>query len=183
MGFVIASDESGQGYSTWGKLRTPLIGAYDEFETYAGAGLASHNYEIFSGFHPDEGLFVRTWRWPSVFFWLDSNSNPHYEHDGPIVGFSDNGGFPSSDSFFSIGAYDWSGNDASNPSYTSVNNGLDEKDIANGFIGLAVTFTTGTLTISADALEQNPPTYPWYGQNIGSDRISAVTDIDTFTAF
>jgi len=169
-------------YSTWGKLRCALIGAYDQFETDASVQLQPHNLTIDSGFYPDEGLFVRVAQWPTTVLWVDSNSDPHTEYSGPIVGFQD--GFGSSDSFFSIGSYDWSGNDTFNPNYTSVNNYLDESDITDSLVGLTVTYSSGTFTTTSDAFENDPATYPpWYGQNIGLNAITSVTDIDTFTAF
>jgi len=180
MGFVIG--QSG-AWSTWAKLRCPLIGAYDQFETDANLQPQPHSLIVDSGFRPDEGLFVRVGQWPGTFFWLDINSDPHDEYVAPIVGFQNGGGVSPYDSYFSIGAYDWSGNGTSNPLYTSANNLLDQDDIDNGFVGLTVTYTTGTLTINSDALLSNPPTSPWFGQSIGFTTITGVTDIDTFTAF
>jgi hypothetical protein len=183
MGFVIGNHESGQGYTTWAKLRTPLIGAYDDFKTYAGAGLGPHNYEIFSGFHPEEGLFVRTARWPGVSFWVDINSDPHNEYDGPIVGYQNGGGVSPYNSFFSVGAYDWSGNGTTNPVYTSANNLLDKDDIADSLVGLTVTYSGGTFTTTSDAFKNDPASSPWFGQDIGLNAITSVTSISTFTAF
>jgi hypothetical protein len=183
MGFVIGQATTG-AYSTWAKLRCPLIGDYDQFETDANLQVQPHSLTIDSGFHPDEGLFVRVSSWPGSFTWFDVNTNPHEEYYGPIVGFADgSGSSPPADSFFSIGAYDANVNAESNPAYTSANNNLDQGDIDNGFVGLTVTYTTGTLTIDADALLSYPITTPWYGQNLGVVTITAVTDIDTFTAF
>ena len=183
MGVVIAQSTTG-AYSTWAQLRCPLIGAYDQWQKYVGPGPQYHNLVIDSGFHPDEGLFVRVSSWPGIFTWFDVNQDPHDEYFGPIVGFADgSGSSPPADSFFSIGAYDANVNAENNPAYTSANNNLDQGDIDNGFVGLTVTYTTGTLTIDADALLSYPITTPWYGQNLGAVTITAVTDIDTFTAF
>lgn len=179
MGYVIGA-ETDQGYSTWGKLRTPLLGDYNAWSTYTGSLTYPHNYEIDSGFHADEGLFVRCDRWPQAIFWLDSGSSTHTEYDGPVVGYMDGGG---TSSYFSIGGYDWSGNDTTNPVYTSANNLLDQGDIDNGFVGLTVTYTSGTFAIDANALLSNPSTTPWFGQDIGINSITSVSAIDTFTAF
>ena len=169
-------------YSTWGKLRCALIGAYDQFATDAAVQTQPHNLTIDSGFHADEGFFLRVIGWPQIQGWTDTNNDPHTEYSGPIVGFQN--GFGSSDSFFSVGTYDWVGNDTLNPNYTSVNNYLDESDIADSLVGLTVTYSSGTFTTTSDAFENNPATYPpWYGQNIGLNAITSVTDIDTFTAF
>lgn len=169
-------------YSTWGKLRTPLIGGYDQYTTDADVQPQPHNFEIESGFHATDGLLLRCWRWPTAYSWLDTNSNSHTEYEGPLVGFQNGGGgiYPS---YFSIGAYDASINDTTNPVYTSVNNLLDEQDIADGMVGLEVTYTSGTFLITADALETQQPYTPWFGQDIGSTAITSVTAIDTFTAF
>jgi hypothetical protein len=180
MGIVIGQTESAGPFalvSTWGKLRTPLIGSYDDFL------VTFYNYEVYSGFYSNEGLFVRTWRWPVSFFWRDSEGIEHLEYNGPFVGFQSVDNVSEDDGFFSIGAYDWNGNGAfSNPYYTSANNQLDQRDIDEGFVGLDVTYTTGTLTISPDALLSNPPG-SWWGQAIGPNTITSVTEIETFTAF
>ena len=180
MGEVIGADVNGL-YSTWGKLRCPIIGAYDQFQL--GAGVQPHNLNIDSGFRPDDGLFVRVNAWPSTSFWLDTSSNPHTEYSGPIVGFQDGGGVSPYDSFFSVGAYDATINDTSNAFYTSVNNGLDSSDITGSLVGLTVTYSGGTFATTADAFENNPASTPWFGQSIGFNVITSVSDIDTFTAF
>lgn len=170
-------------WSTWAKLRCPLIGAYDQFETDGNLQPQPHNLTVDSGFRPDEGLFVRVSQWPGSSFWLDTNSNPHYEYFGPIVGFQDGGGSAPYDSYFSVGAYDWTGNDATNPYYTSVKNLLDLGDITGSLVGLTVTYSGGTFTTTGDAFENAPTSSPWFGQSIGYNVITSVTDIDTFTAF
>lgn len=169
-------------YSTWGKLRTPLIGGYDQYTTDANVQPQPHNFEIESGFHATEGLLLRCSNWPQSFSWIDINSNPHTEYTGPIVGFQNGGGsiYPS---YFSIGAYDASINDTTNPVYTSINNLLDQGDIDDSLAGLTVTYSSGTFAINSDALENNPPYAPWFGQDIGLNAITSVTAIDTFTAF
>jgi hypothetical protein len=168
---------SAASVSTWGKFRCPLINGYNQWQA------TTHNLNVDDGFRPDGGYFLRTVGWPSVFFWLDINSDPHNEYDGPIVGYQNGGGVSPYDSFFSVGAYDWSGNDTSNAFYTSVNNGLDEEDIADSLVGLTVTYSGGTFTTTSDAFEQNPPYTPWFGQSIGFNTITSVTSISTFTAF
>ena len=179
MGEVIGQSTTG-AYSTWAQLRCPLIGAYDQWEKYAGPGPEYHNLEIESGFHPDEGLFLRCNQWPYTAGWTDTSSNPHTEYVGPIVGYLNGGG--GTPSYFSVGSYDWTGNDTNNPVYTSVNNNLDQKDIDDGLLGLTVTYSGGTFTTNLDAFD-NTPTAFWFGQDIGMNAISSVTDIDTFTAF
>lgn len=175
MGEMIGADAGG-AWSTWGKLRCPIIAAYDQFQ------LASHSLNIDSGYHPDDGMFLRVFQWPTITFWMNSNNDPFYEYDGPILGFQDGGGVSPYDSFFSIGAYQWSGNDAGFI-YTSVNNSLDLGDITASLVGLTVTYSGGTFTTTADAFENDPASTPWYGQSIGYNAITSVTDIDTFTAF
>ena len=180
MGFVIGQDTTG-AYSTWAQLRCPLIGAYDQWNKYVGPGLQFHNLVIDSGFHPDDGLFVRVDQWPGTSFWLDTGSSPHTEYFGPIVGFQN--GFGTSPSYISVGAYDASLNDTTNPDYTSVNNLLDLKDITDSLVGLTVTYSGGTATTTADAFENDPAFAPWFGQDIGLNAITSVSGISTFTAF
>jgi hypothetical protein len=180
MGVVIAQSTNGT-YSTWAQLRCPLIGAYDQWEKYVGPGPSFHNLVIDSGFHPDDGLFVRVDQWPQRFSWLDINSNPHEESNGPIVGF--NNGFGTSPSYISVGAYDATFNETTNPVYTSVNNNLDLKDITDSLVGLTVTYSGGTVATTADAFKNDPASPPWFGQDIGLNAITSITDIDTFTAF
>ena len=178
MGVLIG--ETG-GYSTWAKLRSPIVRGYDQYDLFVGPGAFPHNYVIDSGFYPDGGQFLRSDGWPVSSFWLDSSSNPHTEQDGPILGFMN--GFGTSPSYFSVGAYDWSGNDTTNPVYTSVNNLLDEDDIADGLVGQTVTYSGGAFTATSDAFENNAPYTPWFGQNIGLNAITSVTAISNFTAF
>jgi len=180
MGEVIGQSTTG-AYSTWAQLRCPLIGAYDQWQKYVGPGPQYHNLVISSGFHPDDGLFVRVAQWPTKFTWFDINSNPHEENGGPIVGY--NNGFGTSPSYISIGAYDANWNDTTNPVYTSVNNLLDLKDITDSLVGLTVTYSGGTVATTADAFENDPAFAPWFGQDIGLNAITSITDIDTFTAF
>jgi hypothetical protein len=180
MGEVIGQSTTG-AYSTWAQLRCPLIGAYDQWKTYVGPGPQYHNLVISSGFHPDDGLFVRVAEWPYYKFWVDVNGNPHEENEGPIVGY--NNGFGTSPSYISIGAYDANWNDTTNPVYTSVNNKLDLKDITDSLVGLTVTYSGGTATTTSDAFENDPPFAAWFGQDIGLNAITSITDIDTFTAF
>jgi hypothetical protein len=180
MGEVIGQSTTG-AYSTWGKLRCVLINGYDQFTTDASFSPQPHNLMIDSGFHPDGGLFIRCNAWPSKSFWIDINSNPHEQHSGPIVGFQN--GFGTSPSYISVGAYDATWNDTTNPVYSSVDNQLDIGDITDSLVGLTVTYSGGTATTTADAFENSPPYAPWFGQDIGLNAITAVTDIDTFTAF
>ena len=180
MGEVIGQSTTG-AYSTWAQLRCPLIGAYDQWEKYVGPGPSFHNLVIDSGFHPDDGLFVRVAQWPYNQFWVDVNSNPHSEYAGPIVGY--NNGFGSSPSYISVGAYDATWNDTTNPVYTTVDNLLDLKDITDSLVGLTVTYSGGTVATTADAFENDPPYAAWFGQDIGLNAITSITDIDTFTAF
>jgi len=182
MGEVIGQLTTGQ-YSTWAQLRCPLIDGYNQWNKYVGPGPQYHNLVVDSGYHPDDGLFVRVDAWPSTSFWTDSSSNPHTEYSGPIVGFQDGGGVSPYDSFFSVGAYDATINDTSNAFYTSVNNNLDSSDITGSLVGLTVTYSGGTFTTTADAFENNPASTPWFGQSIGYNVITSVSDIDTFTAF
>jgi len=182
MGFVIGQDTTG-AYSTWAQLRCPIIKGYDQWEKYVGPGPHFHNLVIDAGFRPDGGNFLRCIQWPSTGFWIDINSNPHTEYAGPILGWQNGGGVSPYDSFFSVGAYDWSGNDSTNPVYTSVNNNLDETDVADSLVGLTVTYSGGTFTTTADAFKQNPASTPWFGQSIGFNAITNVTAINTFTAF
>jgi len=180
MGEVIGQSTTG-AYSTWAQLRCPLIGAYDQWQKYVGPGPSFHNLVIDSGFHPDDGLFVRVAGWPYYQFWVDVNSNPHLEHAGPIVGY--NNGFGSSPSYISVGAYDATWNDTTNPVYTTVDNLLDLKDITDSLVGLTVTYSGGTVATTSDAFENDPPFAAWFGQDIGLNAITSITDIDTFTAF
>ena len=180
MGEVIGQSTTG-AYSTWAQLRCPLIGAYDQWQKYVGPGPQFHNLVIDSGFHPDDGLFVRVAQWPYKFDWVDTFSNPHQENAGPIVGF--NNGFGTSPSYISIGAYDAQFNDTTNPGYTRVDNLLDLKDITDSLVGLTVTYSGGTVATTADAFENAPPFAAWFGQDIGLNAITSITDIDTFTAF
>jgi hypothetical protein len=180
MGEVIGQSTTG-AYSTWAQLRCPLIGAYDQWQKYVGPGPQFHNLVVDSGFHPDDGLFVRVAGWPYYQFWVDVNSNPHEEYAGPIVGY--NNGFGSSPSYISVGAYDATWNDTTNPVYTSVDNLLDLKDITDSLMGLTVTYSGGTATTTSDAFENDPPFAAWFGQDIGLNAITSITDIDTFTAF
>lgn len=182
MGDVIGQSTTG-AYSTWAQLRCPIIGAYDQFATYSGPGPQFHNLEVESGFRPDEGFFLRVIGWPSIYTWIDINSNPHSAHTGPILGFQDGGSVAPYDSFFSVGTYDANWNDTTNPLYTSVGNNLDQQDIDDALVGLTVTYSSGTFTTNSDAFENNPPYAPWFGQSIGFVSISSVSDIDTFTAF
>ena len=46
-----------------------------------------------------------------------------------------------------------------------------------------MTYSGGTFATTADAFENNAPYTPWFGQSIGYNVITSVTDIDTFTAF
>ena len=94
-----------------------------------------------------------------------------------------NNGFGTSPSYISIGAYDANWNDTTNPVYTSVNNKLDLKDITDSLVGLTVTYSGGTVATTADAFENDPASAPWFGQDIGLNAITSITDIDTFTAF
>jgi hypothetical protein len=181
MGEVIGQLTTGQ-YSTWAQLRCPLIDGYNQWNKYVGPGPQYHNLVVDSGYHPDDGLFLRVNAWPSTSFWLDTSSNPHTEYSGPIVGFQDGGGVSPYDSYFSVGAYDAIINDLTNPSYTSVNNNLDSSDITNSLVGLTVTYSGGTFTTTADAFD-NTQTTLWFGQSIGYNVITSVSDIDTFTAF
>jgi hypothetical protein len=174
MGFLIGTI-SPFGISTWAKLRCPLIKERDQVEVY------ENNLIIKAGFKPEQGRFLRVRRWPGFSFWLDINSQPHLEQDGPIVGWSNNAG--ESDSFFSIGAYDASYNQENNPSYTSVNNMLDEKHTQESLVGLQVTYSSGTFVTTTDALNYPASTFPWYGQNIGPVTITDVSSIDTFIPF
>lgn len=180
MGVIIGESTTGL-YSTWAQLRCPLIGAYDQWSKYVGPGPQFHNLVIDSGFHPDEGLFLRVIGWPSTSFWLDINSNPHTAYVGPIVGYND--GFGTYPSYISIGSYDSPWNETANPVYTSVGNNLDQQDIDDSLVGLTVTYSGGTVTTTSDAFENNPPYAPWYGQDIGLNAITSITGIDTFTAF
>jgi hypothetical protein len=180
MGEVIGQSTTG-AYSTWAQLRCPLIGAYDQWQKYVGPGPQFHNLVVDSGFHPDDGLFVRVAQWPYKFDWLDTFSNPHQENAGPIVGF--NNGFGTSPSYISIGAYDAQFNNTTNPGYTSVDNLLDLKDITDSLVGLTVTYSGGTVATTSDAFENDPPFAAWFGQDIGLNAITSITDIDTFTAF
>jgi len=180
MGEVIGQSTTGS-YSTWAQLRCPLIGAYDQWNKYVGPGPQFHNLVIDSGFRPDDGLFVRVVGWPGTSFWLDTGSSPHTEYYGPIVGY--NNGFGTSPSYFSVGAYDATTNDTTNPVYTSVGNSLDQRDIDNSLVGLTVTYSGGTATTTSDAFENNPPPGAWFGQDIGLNAITSVTGISNFTAF
>lgn len=180
MGEVIGQATSG-AYSTWAQLRCPLIGAYDQWDKYVGPGSIAHNLVIDSGYYPDGGLFVRVDEWPKTITWFDTNTDPHTEYYGPIVGYQD--GFGISMSYISIGAYDANWNDTNNPRYTSVNNLLDQQDIDDFFVGLTVTYSSGTVTTTADAFENVPPTTPWYGQDIGLNANTGITAISDFTAF
>lgn len=180
MGVIIGESTTGL-YSTWAQLRCPLIGAYDQWAKYVGPGPQFHNLVINSGFHPDEGLFLRVFVWPQATFWLDINNNPHTAYTGPIVGYND--GFGTYPSFISVGSYDSTWNDSSNPFYTSYANNLDQRDIDVSLVGLTVTYSGGTVTTTSDAFENNPPYAPWYGQDIGLNAITSITGIDTFTAF
>ncbi len=180
MGEVIGQSTTG-AYSTWAHLRCPLIGAYDQWQKYVGPGPQFHNLVVDSGYHPDDGLFVRVAQWPYTFDWLDALSISHQESAGPIVGFTNGLGiFPS---YISVGAYDAQFNDQINPGYTSVDNLLDLKDITDSLVGLTVTYSGGTATTTADAFENDPAFAPWFGQDIGLNAITSITDIDTFTAF
>lgn len=180
MGEVIGQATSG-AYSTWAQLRCPLIGAYDQWDKYVGPGSFPHNLVIDSGYYPDGGLFVRVAEWPKTFAWFDTNSDPHTEHYGPIVGFQD--GFGTYPSYISVGAYDANWNDTTNPVYSSVNNLLDKGDIDDFFVGLTVTYSSGTVTTTADAFENAPPSSPWFGQDIGLNANTGITAISDFTAF
>ena len=180
MGDIIGQDTTGL-YSTWAKLRCPIIGAYNQFQL--GSGVQPHNLNVDSGHRPDDGLFLRVSAWPLTSSWTDSSSNPHTEYSGPILGFQNGGGVSPYDSFFSVGAYDATINDTTNAFYTSVNNNLDQGDITGSLVGLTVTYSGGTFATTADAFENNAPYTPWFGQNIGLNVITSVTDIDTFTAF
>jgi hypothetical protein len=182
MGVVIGQSTTGL-YSTWAQLRCPLIKGYDQWNKYVGPGPQFHNLVVDEGFRPDEGYFVRVIGWPEASFWLDSLFNPHTVYNGPIVGWANVGSFSLTDSYFSIGSYDNQFNDQVNPFYTSIGNGLDEKDVTNCLIGLTVTYTSGTFTTTSDAFEQNPASSPWAGQAIGLLPITDVTAISTFTAF
>lgn len=168
-------------WSTWGKLRCPIIGIYSDFTTDINFQLQPHNLTISSGFHPNDGYFLRVFSWPSVDFWSDVDQNPHHQYTGPIVGFFNNP--PPFDSFFSIGAHDSTFNETFNPVDTSVNNNLDLGDITDSLIGLTITYTSGTFVTTADAFENNPPSSPWQGQPIGINPITSVTGISTFTPF
>lgn len=177
MGVIIGQSTTGS-YSTWAKLRCPLIGAYDKFE------LTPHNLIIDSGFSPEEGLFVRVFQWPYQAEWMDTSGNIHMEHAGPIVGFRDGAGEESNPSYFSVGGYDVNRNDQFNPNYSSINNFLDLVDIEASLVGLEVTYdSTATFTANPDAFENDPPSTPWFGQDIGLVSISSVTAIEGFTAF
>lgn len=182
MGILIgeSTGATAGSYSTWAKLRCPIIGAYDQWETVVGPGSYYHNLIIDSGFHPDDGLFLRCDQWPYTQSWTDTSSNSHTEYAGPQVGFGN--GLGILPSYFSVGSYDWVGNDTTNPVYTSVNNLLDEDDIADGLVGQTVTYSSGTFTASADAFD-NTPTSFWFGQDIGLNAITSVTGISNFTAF
>jgi len=182
MGYLIGDATSG-AHSTWAQVRCPLIGGYDQYDSVVGPGSFPHNLIVDSGFHADEGYFLRVINWPQTSTWFDTNSNPHTEYAGPFVGWNDGGGVSPYDSYFSVGAYDANINDTTNPVYTSVNHNLDETDVADSLVGLTVTYTSGTFTTTADAFEQAPASTPWFGQDIGVNAISAVTDISTFTAF
>lgn len=174
MSFVIGQSTDGI-MSTWGQVRCPLIGAYDKFKS------RSHNLTVDSGFHPESGLFVRVAFWPGTLIWFNDGTQ-ELQYLGPIVGFFDGGSsIPPQDSYFSIGSYNSSANGPSG--YTSLDNTLDKVDIDNGFVGLSVTYTSGTITIDNDALENVPPSFPWFGQNIGPEIITEVTAIQNFTAF
>lgn len=178
MGVMIG--ESSGAYSTWAKLRSPLIGGYDQWEKFVGPGTQFHNIVIDSGFHPDEGLFLRCDQWPYTQSWTDTSSNPHTSYEGPIVGFQNGlGTYPS---YFSVGTYDWPGNDTTNPLYTSVNNLLDYGDIDGSLVGLTVTYSGGSFTTTLDAFD-NTPISLWFGQDIGYNAITSVTGISSFTAF
>jgi hypothetical protein len=183
MGEVIGQSTTGT-YSTWGKLRCPLINGYDQFTTDANVSPQPHNLMIDSGFHPNGGLFLRVAQWPQTTQWFDADSNLETEYDGPIVGFYDVTSVK--DSHFSVGAYNWSGNGdigGWENNYTSINNFLDQGDIDDSLIGLTVTYDSGTFVTDADAFTQTPTTSPWLGQDIGANTITSVTAIDTFTAF
>ena len=111
MGDIIGQDTTGL-YSTWAKLRCPIIGAYNQFQL--GPGVQPHNLNVDSGHRPDDGLFLRVSAWPLASSWTDSSSNPHTEYSGPILGFQNGGGVSPYDSFFSVGAYDATINDTIN---------------------------------------------------------------------
>ena len=180
MGEVIGQSTTGT-YSTWGKLRCPLINGYDQFTTYMGASPQPHNLVIDSGFHPDGGLFLRVFNWPTTNEWFDIDGNPHTQYSGPIVGFYDGDG--AYDSHFSVGAYNWDGQENFLNTYTSIGNFLDQGDIDDSLIGLTVTYDSGTFVTDEDAFAQPPVSIPWFGQDIGSNTITGVSAIDTFTAF
>jgi len=182
MGYVIGESTGAEAgaYSTWAKVRCPLIGGYDQYTTYVGPGSFPHNIVIDSGFHADEGYFLRVLEWPKTSDWTDTGGFPHTEYLGPFVGFFND---PVTTSYFSIGAYDASYNNQTNPNYTSINNLLDENDVADSLVGLTVTYTSGTFTTTADAFEQTPTTSPWLGQAFGASTITDVSAIDSFTAF
>lgn len=170
-------------YSTWGKVRCPLIGDFDKFESSLGPGAYAHNLTIEAGFHPEEGFFLRAEQWPYQYEWFDVDGFPHTSYNGPINGYQA-GGYPAGyDSFFSIGSYDHVTNQSSNPTYTSVNNLLDFDDIQNALVGLTATYAAGTFTTDEDAFDNAPPTEPYFGQNLSLVDMSQVTAISSFTSF
>lgn len=177
MGAVVGGNPYGSrladGSTTWGKTRCVLIDGYTAWSK------GDNSLVIDGGFYPSDGLHLRVWRWPRTDAWVDSNSNPHTEYGGPILGFADNSG-AGGDSYISVGAYDFNGNDTVNPLYTSANNQLDENDAAACYTGRLV---NGTYSTTADWSDASPASLPWFGQNIGAVSFTGYSSISGFTAF
>ena len=171
-------DTNGQEISTWGKVRSPLIVDYDNWDT------GSNSLIVDEGYYPDESLHVRVILWPYINQWFDINGDPQDAYRGPILGWQyyTYGSPPTDQSFMSLGAYnenDGLGN--ATLTYGPWYNGLDENDVANFFEGRLVnaTYTTDATWAGADPVT-NPNVY---GQDLGAVVFSGYTSISDMTAF
>jgi hypothetical protein len=158
--------------TTWGKTRCTLI------EDYNGWSKGTNSLIIDGGWYPTDGLHIRVDAWPYTTTWFDSLNFSHTEYIGPFAGYQDGAGV--ANSYISVGAYDWSGNDTNNPYYTSVNNSLDKVDIDNFFTGLTVNSTYTTTADWTDTTQTGPN---WFGQSLGTTAFTGYTTISDMTAF
>lgn len=160
-------------WTTWAKVRCTLIEGYNSWSK------GNNSLKIDDGYHPDDSYLLRVIQWPQTIPWVDSGSAAHTQYEGPILGFTDNGGVSGTTSYIAVGSYDWDGNDTLNPLYTSANNNLDENDAANCYTGQIVNGTYATTAEWTDAAAAPPA----LGTDIGTVAFTGYVSITGFTAF
>jgi hypothetical protein len=148
MGFLIGSQAS---WSTWGKLRSPII------DFYAGAGKTAHSLVVAGGFPPINSSFFRCQQWP--FFSL-----------GFIGPYANAGNVPASGLVPAYGFF-YIHQDADPNDTTYSPHLFDDAEIQGVWVGRTVTLDSGAVAMTYDALNGVSGSY----QTVSTSTTSVVS--------